>query len=317
MRGIKLSVENEIKQKLVTLEQMGIKDNDFKVELVKLLVLVDILEKISKKYKGLAPLNEELQYISIEYPPHEYHIPLVGKVNFFGLIYGEISYHKRINYPVFHVILVKTYRSLNGRATHETKKFVDELKMRIYTSWRIIDEKYFREVMMSGILEAINGLQDTLSKLVYDELPFPLNFEDMSIIESQIEKAMPFADTILKYYEITLETLRKIKEKIDVKIPTEQDSVALARYPATDFEDRYAKLIPIIIKKLKGELTLNLNKLWKLLQKLPNPNILSIFSNKLLNSKLKEKATSLLQEYSKVFLDFSDKVFLLKERIKS
>ncbi|MHA1469597.1 MAG: hypothetical protein ACTSSP_03425, partial [Candidatus Asgardarchaeia archaeon] len=76
-----MSVENEIKQKLVTLEQMGIKDNDFKVELVKLLVLVDILEKISKKYKGLAPLNEELQYISIEYPPHEYHIPLVGKVN--------------------------------------------------------------------------------------------------------------------------------------------------------------------------------------------------------------------------------------------
>ncbi len=311
-----MGIENEIKQKLMALEQIGFKDNDFKVELVKALVLVDILEKISNEYIGVAPLTDELQNIKIEYPPHEYFIPLVGKVNLFGLLYGEISYQKKINYPVFHVILVKTYRFLEGRSTKETEDFVKDLKRRIYSAWRKIDEKYFHERMVEPLRNIEEKIKEFLVKNKYTDLPFPLNFLEITVIRNKIKYAAPYLDRILKIYNNALDVLKEVM-KVKIDLLTEKDSVALARYPATDFEDRYSKLIPIILKNKKKEMLMILDRLWEYIQQMPNPNILAEIISFLENKDEKEKAKKVLADYSKTFLDIGDKIYLLKEQIKT
>ncbi|MGQ4832960.1 MAG: hypothetical protein ACP6IS_03545 [Candidatus Asgardarchaeia archaeon] len=311
-----MKVEDEIKQKLMTLEQIGFKDNDFKIELVRALVLVDILEKISDEYIGVAPLVDELQNITIEYPPHEYFIPLVGKINFIGLLYGEISYQKKINYPIFHVILVKTYRFLEGRATKETEDFVKDIKRRIYSAWRKIDEKFFYERMIAPLKEIELKLRETLSKSKYSNLPFPLNLLEVDLIRTKIKYATSYIDLILEIYQNALNVLKEVRD-LKIEVPTESDSVALARYPATDFEDKYSKLIPIILKNKKKEMVLMLDKLWDYIQKMPNPNILAEIINALEDKSVKEKAKKLLEEYSKVFLNATDTIYLLREEVKA
>ena len=310
-----MSIKNKIRKILFNLEQAGITDKEFKVEATRLVILLDILKQIADKYTGEKNLESELENTDITFPPHEFMIVGVGRTSFFEMLYGEISYHRKILYKPFHIRIVSTFEKIHEFMQPATKQIIESFRKEIYEYWKQIDEKYFRKHTLKTFEDAAQAFVKIIGDAEKLTIPFELPSTDKNKIEI-ILKTFPESDlaNLVSWYSKWYDDLKRVEELLRINIP-EKVSNALARYPATDIESKYQTLIRILQKKVLNDAKAQLEKILLFKDKLPNPVVLKCAVDNISEEKQRKHGELVLKMYSKIFIDTIDNIYLLQEKI--
>lgn len=304
-----------VRRIIVKIEQLGIKDNEFKVETVRLIVLLKILKQLAEKYKGEKRLQDVVETINIVFPETDYSIPIVGKVSFFSMVFGEVSYRQKIKYVPLHVILVKTFRILESKKEKNTDILVNPLKNEILTLWQKIDEKFISYSITKGFDETYKLLYTLIDALEKENIPVNIANDPTDEIIEQIKTlSQDELKKIINIYRDTLVALPEIKDSIrfeKLEIPLIN---ALPRYPATDLESEYTQKVKEIVLNANKKAVNTLRDIEDLIKMLPNPNLLAEIA-KLTDEKQRKIISPLMFAYSKAYVDLLDKIYLIKEKI--
>jgi len=310
-----MSVKNRIRKILFNLEQAGFTEKEFKVEATRLVVLLDILKQIAENYSGEKDLKDELENMDITFPPHEFMIVGVGRTSFFEMLYGEISYHRKILYEPFHIRIVSTFEKINGFMQPATKQIIENFKKEIYDYWKQIDEKYLKKHTLKSFEDTAQIFIKIIGEADKLTLPFKLSSTEENKIDI-ILKTYPDDDlsNIIEWYSKWYDDLKKVETMLKIHIP-KKVSNALARYPATDLESRYQTLIKILRKKVLNDAKAQLEKILLFKDNLPNPIVLKCAVDNLSDEKRKKRGELVLRTYSRTFVEAIDNIYLLQDEI--
>ena len=305
----------DVRKVIFRMEQLGVQDKEFKVDTVRLIILLDILKQIVEKYDGSDRLQNVIERIKVAFPETEYNIPIVGRVSFFSLVYGEVSYMQKIKYTPLHVIIVKAFRSIESKKDKKSESLVDALRDEIYKLWMKIDEKYIEKNVANDLKSAYKQLYTLIDEIDREKLPINIANENADNIADILDNDIELIKRVLNIYRDTLVVLPEIKKSLkfeQIEIPLIN---AVPRYPATDLESKYAEILKEkIIQENKKAMRL-LEDIEDLIKMLPHPNVLAKIVD-LLSEKDRNITKPLVVAYSKAYVDLLDDIFFIKDLLK-
>ena len=310
-----MSVKDRIRSILFNMEQVGVTNREFKIEATRLVILLDILRQIAEKYTGEKDLEDELKEMAITFPPHEFMIVGVGRTSFFEMLYGEISYQRKILYKPFHIKIVSTFEKINEFNQPATKQIIDDFKKEIYDYWKQIDEKFLKKHTLKGFHDATQVFLKIVNEADKLTLPFALSSTDQNKVDI-ILKTYPDEDliTLIEWYSKWYDDLKTVEGMLKINIP-QKVSNALARYPATDLESKYQTLIKILRRKVLNDAKSELEKILLFKDKLPNPIVLKCVVDNITDEKRRKRGELILRTYSKTFVNVIDNMYLLLDEL--
>jgi len=306
-------MEDEMINKVMyTLSQKGFEDREIKVEFVKLYLMIELLNRVVSLYSGKKKIKEEMEGMDVVFPKTEYTIPTVGKVNFFDLIYGELSYRKKVRYESLHSVMVKTINDLDQKIGKDFRDILNDAERRIYKLWKIIDRRYIENEWFSEIKGMINKVMSIVDGMISRKLPIKVvlyrefgdEMEKMkSIDRNKIKELIEvFRDALV----LNLKMENMIRwEFIEIPILN-----ALPRLPETYFEEGYIRVQKEIVREFYEKVLNEIRGLMRYVQFMPNPNNLKVLVETLDESEM-PLYKILVYAYSKSFLSLNDKLYMM------
>ena len=301
-----------INKVMYTLSQKGFEDREIKVEFVKLYLMIELLNRVVSLYSGKKKIKEEMEGMDVVFPKTEYTIPTVGKVNFFDLIYGELSYRKKVRYESLHSVMVKTINDLDQKIGKDFRDILNDAERRIYKLWKIIDRRYIENEWFSEIKGMINKVMSIVDGMISRKLPIKVvlyrefgdEMEKMkSIDRNKIKELIEvFRDALV----LNLKMENMIRwEFIEIPILN-----ALPRLPETYFEEGYIRVQKEIVREFYEKVLNEIRGLMRYVQFMPNPNNLKVLVETLDESEM-PLYKILVYAYSKSFLSLNDKLYMM------
>ncbi|MHA1860285.1 MAG: hypothetical protein ACTSVF_04220 [Candidatus Asgardarchaeia archaeon] len=306
-------MEDEMINKVMyTLSQKGFEDREIKVEFAKLYLMIELLNRVVSLYSGKKKIKEETEGMDVVFPKTEYTIPTVGKVNFFDLIYGELSYRKKVRYESLHSVMAKTINDLDQKIGKDFRDILNDAERRIYKLWKIIDRRYIENGWFSEIKGMINKVMSIVDSMISKKLPIKVvlsrefgdEMEEIKSIDS--EKIKELIEVFRDALVLNLKMENMIKwEFIEIPILN-----ALPRFPETYFEEGYIRVQKEMVKEFYEKLLNEIRGLMRYVQFMPNPNNLKVLVETLDESEMPLYKV-LVYAYSKSFLSLNDKLYIM------